>query len=137
MCKEMSVILVNRVVDPKRIHNWKNMEGPGVGEAQRVADPLKNRFVSGAREGRRPPQVLRPPHPLAQLRGDGRLRRKLPRAGEERPRIRKRVEAAPGRQRTSPAAGTVFQKPVTQLRVQKFSVTQNASDTELNSCIQG
>jgi hypothetical protein len=39
MCKEMPVILVNRVVDPKRI--IKKMEGQGGGEAQGVADPPK------------------------------------------------------------------------------------------------
>jgi hypothetical protein len=38
MCKEMPVILVNRVVDPKRIIG-KN--GRGGGEAQGVADPTK------------------------------------------------------------------------------------------------
>jgi hypothetical protein len=38
MCKEMPVILVNKVVDPKRIIG-KKMEGQGGGEAQGVADP--------------------------------------------------------------------------------------------------
>jgi hypothetical protein len=37
MYKEMLVIPVNRVVDPKRIIG--KMEGQGGGEAQRVADP--------------------------------------------------------------------------------------------------
>jgi hypothetical protein len=36
MCKEMPVIPVNRVVDPKRIIGKK---GRGGGEAQGVADP--------------------------------------------------------------------------------------------------
>jgi hypothetical protein len=39
MCKEMPVIPINRVVDPKRI--IKKMEGQGGGEAQGVADPPK------------------------------------------------------------------------------------------------
>jgi hypothetical protein len=39
MCKEMPVILVNKVVDPKRIIGKK--EGRGGGEAQGVADPKK------------------------------------------------------------------------------------------------
>jgi hypothetical protein len=39
MCKQMLVILVNRVVDPKRIIG--KMEGQGGGEAQGVADPPK------------------------------------------------------------------------------------------------
>jgi hypothetical protein len=37
MCKKMPVILVNRVVDPKRIIG--KMEGQGGGKAQGVADP--------------------------------------------------------------------------------------------------
>jgi hypothetical protein len=37
MCKEIPVILVNRVVGKKRIIG--KMEGQGGGEAQRVADP--------------------------------------------------------------------------------------------------
>jgi hypothetical protein len=37
MCKELPVILVNKVVDPKRIIGKK--EGQGGGEAQGVADP--------------------------------------------------------------------------------------------------
>jgi hypothetical protein len=40
MCKEMPVILVNKVVDPKRIIG--KMEGRGGGEAQGVADPKKS-----------------------------------------------------------------------------------------------
>jgi hypothetical protein len=36
MCKEMPVIPVNRVVDPKRIIGMEGREG---GEAQGVADP--------------------------------------------------------------------------------------------------
>jgi hypothetical protein len=40
MCKELPVILVNKVVDPKR-NNQKKMEGRGGGEAQGVADPKK------------------------------------------------------------------------------------------------
>jgi hypothetical protein len=40
MCKELPVILVNKVVDPKRIIG-KNIEGRGGGEAQGVADPKK------------------------------------------------------------------------------------------------
>jgi hypothetical protein len=40
MCKEMPVIPVNRVVDPKRIMG--KMEGRGGEEAQGVADPPKN-----------------------------------------------------------------------------------------------
>jgi hypothetical protein len=39
MCKELPVILVNKVVNPKRI--IKKMEGRGGGEAQGVADPPK------------------------------------------------------------------------------------------------
>jgi hypothetical protein len=39
MCKEMPVILVNKVVYKKRIIG--KMEGPGRGEAQGVADPKK------------------------------------------------------------------------------------------------
>jgi hypothetical protein len=39
MCKEMPVIPVNRVVDPKRI--IKKTEGQEGGEAQGVADPKK------------------------------------------------------------------------------------------------
>jgi hypothetical protein len=40
MCKEMPVIPVNRVVDPKRIigKKWRAKEG---GEAQGVTDPQK------------------------------------------------------------------------------------------------
>jgi hypothetical protein len=41
MCKEMLVILVNSVVDKKRIIG--KMEGRGGGEAQRVA---KNKYTS-------------------------------------------------------------------------------------------
>jgi hypothetical protein len=41
MCKEMLVIPVNKVVDPKRIFGKK--EGRGGGEAQGVADPKKNK----------------------------------------------------------------------------------------------
>jgi hypothetical protein len=40
MCKELPIILVNKVVDPKRI--IRKMEGRGGGEAQGVADPKKN-----------------------------------------------------------------------------------------------
>jgi hypothetical protein len=40
MCKELPVIPVNKVVDPKRIIG--KMEGQGVVEAQGVADPKKN-----------------------------------------------------------------------------------------------
>jgi hypothetical protein len=39
MCKEMPVIPVNKMVDPKRIIG--KMEGRGGGEAQGVADPKK------------------------------------------------------------------------------------------------
>jgi hypothetical protein len=39
MCKEMLVIPVHRVVDPKRIIG--KMAGRGGGEAQGVADPPK------------------------------------------------------------------------------------------------
>jgi hypothetical protein len=42
MCKEMPVIPVNRVVDPKRIIG--KMEGRGGAEAQGVADPPKNKI---------------------------------------------------------------------------------------------
>jgi hypothetical protein len=42
MCKEMPVIRVNKVVDPKRIIG-KKMEGRGGGEAKGVADPKKDR----------------------------------------------------------------------------------------------
>jgi hypothetical protein len=43
-CKEMPVIPVNRVVDPKR--KIEKMEGRGGGEAQGVADPKKQeRFL--------------------------------------------------------------------------------------------
>jgi hypothetical protein len=44
MCKEMPVILVNKVVDPKRI--IRKMEGQGGGQAQGFADPppKKRRF---------------------------------------------------------------------------------------------
>jgi hypothetical protein len=38
MCKEMPVILDNKVVDPKK-NNRKKLEGQGGGEAQGVADP--------------------------------------------------------------------------------------------------
>jgi hypothetical protein len=41
MCKEMPVIPVNKVVDPKRI--IEKMEGQGGGEAQGVANPPKRR----------------------------------------------------------------------------------------------
>jgi hypothetical protein len=41
MCKEMPVIPVNKVVDPKRIIRKK--EGQRGGEAQGVADPKKER----------------------------------------------------------------------------------------------
>jgi hypothetical protein len=41
MCKEIPVIPVNRVVDPKR--KLGKMEGRGGGEAQGVADSQKNR----------------------------------------------------------------------------------------------
>jgi hypothetical protein len=37
MCKEMPIILVSRVADPKRIIG--KMEGQGGGKAQVVADP--------------------------------------------------------------------------------------------------
>jgi hypothetical protein len=40
MRKELPVVLVNKVVDPKRIIGQK-MEGRGGGEAQGVADPKK------------------------------------------------------------------------------------------------
>jgi hypothetical protein len=40
MCKEMPVIPVNRVVDPKK-KKWEKLEGRGGGEAQGVADPKK------------------------------------------------------------------------------------------------
>jgi hypothetical protein len=40
MCKEMPVIPVNKVVNPKRVIGTK-MEGQGGGEAQGVADPQK------------------------------------------------------------------------------------------------
>jgi hypothetical protein len=43
MCKEMPVIPVSKVVDPKK-NNRKKMEGRGRGEAQGVADPPKNTF---------------------------------------------------------------------------------------------
>jgi hypothetical protein len=39
MCKEMPVIPVNRVVDPKRIIG--KMEGRGGGEVRGIADPPK------------------------------------------------------------------------------------------------
>jgi hypothetical protein len=39
MCKEMPVIPVNRVVDPKRTIG--KMEGRGGGEARGIADPQK------------------------------------------------------------------------------------------------
>jgi hypothetical protein len=39
MCKELPVIPVNKVGDPKTI--IEKMEGPGGGEAQGVADPPK------------------------------------------------------------------------------------------------
>jgi hypothetical protein len=41
MCKELPVIPVDKVVDPKRIIR-KKMEGLGGGEAQGVADPKKH-----------------------------------------------------------------------------------------------
>jgi hypothetical protein len=44
MCKEMPVILVSRVVDPKK-NNQKKMEGQGGGEAQGVADPQKSQKI--------------------------------------------------------------------------------------------
>jgi hypothetical protein len=43
MCKEMPVIPVNKVVDPKRIIREK---GQGGGEAQGVADLQKNISVN-------------------------------------------------------------------------------------------
>jgi hypothetical protein len=43
MCKEMLVILVNKVVDPKRIIGKR--EGQGGGEAQGVADPKKKDYL--------------------------------------------------------------------------------------------
>jgi hypothetical protein len=42
MYKEMPVISVNKVVDPKRI--IKKMEGRGGGEAQGVTDPKKHGY---------------------------------------------------------------------------------------------
>jgi hypothetical protein len=39
MCKEMPVIRVDRMVDKKRIHNWKKWRAKEEGEAQGVADP--------------------------------------------------------------------------------------------------
>jgi hypothetical protein len=45
MCKEMAVIPVDKVADPKRII-WEKMEGRGGGEAQGVADPKKLQFFS-------------------------------------------------------------------------------------------
>jgi hypothetical protein len=47
MCKELPVILVNKVVDLKRICNWKKMEGRGGGEAQGAADPPKTDLLVG------------------------------------------------------------------------------------------
>jgi hypothetical protein len=49
MCKELPVILVNKVVGPKRIIG--KMEGQGGGEAQGVADPKKylTRFRASSR----------------------------------------------------------------------------------------
>jgi hypothetical protein len=44
MCKEMPVILVNRVVDKKRIIG--KMEGRGGGDAQGVADPKRTSLNS-------------------------------------------------------------------------------------------
>jgi hypothetical protein len=41
MCKEMPVIPVNKVLDPKK-NNGGKMEGREGGEAQGVADPPKN-----------------------------------------------------------------------------------------------
>jgi hypothetical protein len=41
MCKEMPVILVDRVVDKKRIIGKMEGQGGGGGEAHRVADPKK------------------------------------------------------------------------------------------------
>jgi hypothetical protein len=43
MCKELPVIPVNKVVDPKRIMG--KMEGQGGGEAQGVADQKKRKFI--------------------------------------------------------------------------------------------
>jgi hypothetical protein len=43
MCKEMPIIPVSMVVDPKRIIS--KMEGQGGGEAQGVADPQKTTFL--------------------------------------------------------------------------------------------
>jgi hypothetical protein len=40
MCKELPVIPVNKVVDPKK-NNRRKMEGQGGGEAQGVADQKK------------------------------------------------------------------------------------------------
>jgi hypothetical protein len=45
MCKELPVILVNKVVDPKRIIG-KNIEGRGGVEAQGVADPKKRTLIT-------------------------------------------------------------------------------------------
>jgi hypothetical protein len=42
MCKELPVILVNKVVDLKK-NNQKKMEGRGGGVAQGVADPKKHK----------------------------------------------------------------------------------------------
>jgi hypothetical protein len=42
MCKELPVILVNKVVDLKKEQSEK-MEGQGGGEAQGVAEPKKNK----------------------------------------------------------------------------------------------
>jgi hypothetical protein len=50
MCKEMPVILVNRVVDKKRIIG--KLEGQGGVEAQGVADP-KNMFLPNLVDNRR------------------------------------------------------------------------------------
>jgi hypothetical protein len=49
MCKEMLVILVDRVVDKKIIIG--KMEDQGRGEAQGVADPPKRLFTTGLPDG--------------------------------------------------------------------------------------
>jgi hypothetical protein len=49
MCKELQVIPVNKVVDPKRIIGKMEGQGGGGGEAQGDADPnkkIKNTYVS-------------------------------------------------------------------------------------------
>jgi hypothetical protein len=51
----MPVILVNRVVDPKK-NNRKKMEGRGEGEAQGVADPKKE---SPLRHAQKPGKTFR------------------------------------------------------------------------------